>query len=287
MIYVVPFSGGHSSARTAIYCVEKYGPENVIILNHDINLRYEDADIKRFKKEVSDFIGVPITYANINNIQSNENIPSQFDVCIKSKAITNKNGDALCTTRLKTEPFYAWLKSNFPRTDTLFQPFRDCTICYGFDLSEVSRVQRRASIMAAMGYKTLFPLLKPNDLTITNTRQIGIEPPTTYNVWIHANCVGCLKASLLHWYVCYCLAPEVYEEGEFMEDKIGGYTIHTVTRNKIETPISLKELRPIYEALRIEGVPATEHQGKHLFAAMIRKYQLEECKVGMPCACTE
>ena len=53
--HIVCYSGGHSSALVAIEVVRKYGKENVILLNHDINPRFENNDIKRFKKEVSDY----------------------------------------------------------------------------------------------------------------------------------------------------------------------------------------------------------------------------------------
>ena len=55
MKYVVCYSGGHSSAIAAIETARRYGAENVILLNHDINPKVEDADIKRFKKEVADY----------------------------------------------------------------------------------------------------------------------------------------------------------------------------------------------------------------------------------------
>ena len=54
--HIVCYSGGHSSALVAIEVVKLFGKENVILLNHNINPRYEDADIKRFKKEVAEYL---------------------------------------------------------------------------------------------------------------------------------------------------------------------------------------------------------------------------------------
>ena len=65
MKHIVCFSGGHSSAIAAVEVVRKFGAEDAILLNHDLCPRTEDADIKRFKKQVSDYLGVPITYANM------------------------------------------------------------------------------------------------------------------------------------------------------------------------------------------------------------------------------
>ena len=45
------FSGGHSSALVAIEVVRRYGNRDVVLLNHDIHARTEDADVKRFKRE--------------------------------------------------------------------------------------------------------------------------------------------------------------------------------------------------------------------------------------------
>lgn len=200
MKHIVCFSGGHSSAIVAIYCVDMYGKDNVILLNHDINPGYEAADIKRFKKEVADYLGLPITYANYGGITDPKLLPDQFDVCMQAGAITEKgSGQALCTNRLKTAPFYDYLGGEFPPFSTLFEDQKDCIIYYGFDAKETDRMQRRSSILGAMGYKTSYPIAH-RELRITVTNQIGIKPPSTYDTFIHANCIGCLKAGLLHWY---------------------------------------------------------------------------------------
>ena len=104
MKYIVCFSGGHSSALVAIEAARKYGKENVILLNHDISPNVEDADIKRFKREVADYLGIEITYANMDGWEQKD----QLDVCMEISAFKVDNGTALCTNRLKTEPFIKW-----------------------------------------------------------------------------------------------------------------------------------------------------------------------------------
>lgn len=52
MKHIVCYSGGHSSAIVAIEVVRKFGKENVILVNHDINISVESPDIKRFKKKL-------------------------------------------------------------------------------------------------------------------------------------------------------------------------------------------------------------------------------------------
>ena len=111
MKHIVCFSGGHSSAIAAVEVVRKFGAEDTILLNHDLCPRTEDADIKRFKKEVSDYLGVPITYANMPGWD----VKDQFDVCMEIKAFkAGAQSTAFCTNRLKTEPFHKWLSEHYP-----------------------------------------------------------------------------------------------------------------------------------------------------------------------------
>ena len=64
MTHIVCLSGGESSAIVAIEVVRKFGKENVVLLNHDISSKVEDVDVKRFKNEIANYLGLPITYAN-------------------------------------------------------------------------------------------------------------------------------------------------------------------------------------------------------------------------------
>ena len=110
--HVICYSGGHSSALVAIEVTRKFGKENVILLNHDINPRFEDKDIKRFKEEIAKYLGLEITYANCNNETTPAKIKNQFEVCIEKGSFVNPaNRQILCTYVLKTEPFHKWLES--------------------------------------------------------------------------------------------------------------------------------------------------------------------------------
>ena len=110
MKHIVCFSGGHSSAIAAVEVVRKFGAEDTILLNHDLCPRTEDADIKRFKNEVANFLGVPITYANMPGWEDKD----QFDVCMEIRAFkAGAQSTAFCTNRLKTEPFHKWLAENY------------------------------------------------------------------------------------------------------------------------------------------------------------------------------
>ena len=83
MKHIVCYSGGHSSALVAIEVVRKFGKENTILLNHDINANVENQDIKRFKKEVAGYLGMEITYANHPEWETKD----QFDVVVDAGEI--------------------------------------------------------------------------------------------------------------------------------------------------------------------------------------------------------
>lgn len=284
MKHIVCYSGGHSSGLVAIEVVRKFGKENVILLNHNISSKTEDADIKRFKKEVADYLGLKVTYANIKGITNPDEIPDQFDVCMDAGAMTDSAGHALCTSRLKTEPFYEFLSLNFGTTNTLFEEAKECMIYCGFDKNETARIQRRTGVLGSMGYKTDYVLAFWKKRTISSTTEIGIFPPATYTVWKHANCKGCLKASLLHWYVTYVHAPEQYAKGMILEDAVD-FTVHTVIREGVKMIVTLRELMPLFLCLKNEGFPATEHQSEIKFANKLKQYGLKEETGFKPCEC--
>jgi hypothetical protein len=114
--YIICYSGGESSAKSALICAKKYGKENIILLNHDIvddndgNI-IEHHDIKRFKQEIVDYIGIPITYANCTKFKDNTPLGITEELGCIANPTTQQ---ALCTYYLKTEPFYQYLKDNFP-----------------------------------------------------------------------------------------------------------------------------------------------------------------------------
>lgn len=270
MKHIVCYSGGHSSAQVAIEVARKFGKENVILLNHDIASSVENADIKRFKTEVSEYLDIPITYANYKGLELKD-LPDQFDVVMKAQAFKVGTGTELCTSRLKTEPFMSYLKEYFPN--------KDCIIYYGFDANEGVRIQRRTGILGNLGYRTDYPLALWKERTIASTKEINILPPNTYESFKHANCVGCLKAGSQHWYIVYCTRPDIFEKAKFAEEEIG----HTIIKDK-----SLEELEPMFKKMKELGVTPTEHVKHQTFWAGARKVIRIEQEVegdSKPCEC--
>lgn len=280
MKHIVCFSGGHSSAIVAIEVVRKFGKENVVLLNHNISSWTESEDIKRFKQEVADYLGVNITFANYEGEQDDNLIKDQFDVSIKHSAFKLGNGNTICTARLKTEPFMEYLNTNFPE--------KDCVVYYGFDYTEVKRIQRRSSIMSELGYRTDFPLALWKDRTIYETSEIGIERPNTYSKFKHANCIGCIKGGKLHWYIVYCTRPDIWEKAKQAEDEIG----HHIIRG-----IWLDEIEPLYRDMKNAGVIPNEHVVQQTFwvdakkkVDNYRKFDIikeEDYGEDKPCECSD
>ncbi|GKX27866.1 hypothetical protein SH1V18_03460 [Vallitalea longa] len=254
MKHIVCYSGGHSSALVAVEVVRKYGKENVILLNHNISSKVEHKDIKRFKGEVADYLGIPIIYANMNNWENE----TPLDVCMRIGAFKVGNGTALCTNRLKTQPFQDWLKKEFPANNGVNN---DCTVYYGFDKGENIRIKRRSDIMATMGYKTDYPLAYW-ERTIHNIEDIGINRPITYECFRHANCIGCLKAGKQQWYIVYCLYPNLWTKAKGAEKKIG----YSILKDNY-----LIELESKFERMKQLGIVPNEKVGFQKFWAMVRK----------------
>lgn len=264
--HIVCHSGGHSSALVAIEVVRRFGRDGVTLLNHDIPTHTEDADIKRFKAEVASYLDLPVTYASHADPTAD-----QFDVCVQAQAFKVDGGQELCTNRLKTAPFMAWLAGVDKDSATIY---------YGFDANERDRIQRRVGIMGPQGWKTDYPLALW-ERTIHGTEEVGILRPNTYGAFKHANCIGCLKAGWQHWYIVYCTRPDIWAKGKWAEDEIG-YAIH----HEESGPVYLEEMEPKFAAMQAAGIPATEHIPQQRFWAQANRIvQINVLQSSIPCDC--
>lgn len=253
--YVVCFSGGHSSALAAVETVIRHGRGNTILLNHDISSKVEDEDVKRFKKEVADYLGVPILYANREGFQAD----TPLSLCRQKKMLRFGKGSSICTYYLKTEPFYRWLSENHPVVRGMLS--REITLVYGFDASEQHRISRRRNHLLKQGYLSEYPLAE-GCTAIRDIRDIGICLPQSYHVAKHANCKGCLKAGKQHWYMVYCLWPDIFEEAVYTEEAVG----YSIIRDCF-----LRELEPLFSAMKAEGIRPGDNECSALFWGRVRR----------------
>lgn len=246
MKHIVCYSGGHSSALVAIEVVRKFGRDNVILCNHECLL--EDKDVERFEKEVASYLNLPITYVNFDGYKTKD----QFDVVIEAGSFVNtKTRQALCTTIMKTQPFMKWLK-------TIKEDF---IVYYGFDKGEVNRIQRRTTIMAANGYKTDYPLALWKERTIQDVSEINIKRPNLYSSFKHANCIGCLKGGMQHWYVVYCTNKDIFKKAIKTEEEIG----FSIIKNNF-----LTDLEPKFKKMQEMGIDPTEHINSSKFWSTVK-----------------
>jgi hypothetical protein len=278
MKHIICFSGGHSSAITAIAAAERFGAENVILLNHDIHPSKEEATIKQFKQRIADYLGLPITYGNCSDIEFADQLPDQFDISIMVGGFKQPStGNAFCTYYLKTLPFQKFLAENFPLGPD--GKNHDCVIYYGFDDNEISRINRRSGILADAGYQSEYPLARWI-YTVERTEDIGIPRPSTYSIYKHGNCKGCLKGGIQHWYVTYCNEPEVWAKAIRTEAKLAErgrpYSILKDQRYSPVRPLYLAVLAPLFEKMKQDGIPQNEHYPRGKFTADLKRYRLAQ-----------
>lgn len=261
MKYVVCYSGGHSSALAAVETVRKYG-KDTILLNHDISDIVEDTDVKRFKQEVADYLGIPITYANRENFQSD----TPLSLCRKMNRFHFSVGNSICTYYLKTEPFYKWLKKYYPVKPTEIS--QEIVLVYGFGKKELHRIKRRRKHLLKIGYLSEYPLAEENSsYLLQDIRKLGIPLPETYAYTKHANCKGCLKAGKQHWYMVYCRWPKIFTEALETEKLIG----YSIIKDNF-----LYELIPLYEKMKAAGIEPNDKEYCAIFWSRTKKILKKE-----------
>lgn len=257
MKYVVCYSGGHSSALAAVETVLRHGRRNTILLNHDISGKVEDEDIKRFKTELADYLEVPLLYANREGFQTD----TPLSLCRQMGMLRFKTGSSICTYYLKTEPFYRWLESNYPVGRR--EMSEEITLVYGFDASERHRIARRHKYLLNKGYRSEYPLAdKGSRPRISDIRDMGIRLPETYGTAKHANCKGCLKAGKQHWYMVYCLWPDIFREAVWTEEILG----YSIIKGHL-----LRELEPLFSCMKEEGIVPGDNECSAVFWARARR----------------
>ena len=240
MKHIVQFSGGAASAYVAWLVANEFGKENTILLFHDTKSEHPDAD--RFRKQVSEFIGVPITEVSDGRdlwevIKDNHCLPSSFI--------------PFCTRVLKQEPAEAFYKE-------LDKQGIEYTLYNGLGVEEIGRVQR-SIVRGEVAGRTVRCLLAERNIsdkevkrTIRDDWRICLPEPYLY--LSHNNCIPCFKAGKGHFYKVWQHYPEQFERAIQMEELTG----HTVFKDT-----SLAELAEFWAQQDInqpldfgdEGVP--------------------------------
>lgn len=209
--HIVQFSGGAASTYVGWLVAQEFGRDNTILLNHDPGA--EHPDTKRFLRQASEYIGVPITQADDGRdlwevIKDEQCLPSHFI--------------PFCTRVLKLEPAEKFLKQ-------MDEPY----ILYnGLGMEEMNRVQRSILRGEVVG-RTVRCLLAERQISNVEVKRIirdewKICLPEPYLYLRHNNCIPCFKAGKHHFIKVWEHYPAEFAKAVQMEELIG----HTVFKDK-------------------------------------------------------
>lgn len=140
MKHIVMFSGGAASSVVAKIVADKY-PNETILLHTPTGAEHEDAD--RFRQQVADFIGLPITVEAANK--------TLWEMVESYKQVPN-DGLPYCTERLKLIPQDRYLKKLEKQKESFI-------IYLGLGVDEWRRIQKVWARNEAKGRKAAFCLM--------------------------------------------------------------------------------------------------------------------------------
>lgn len=181
--------------------VDKYGPDNVVLLFADTGA--ESDGTYRFMWQGAQALGVELVCVRKTANDTRRYI-KPWDIARMRGIIPNWKFGA-CAGELKKEPTTAWIKNNLPK---------ECEIVVGFGIEEQERIDRLRRNRPEVNWS--FPLAERPYTTTCKIREwlaeLNVELPELYaQGFNHANCDGaCFKASIGHWARLYKERPEVY-----------------------------------------------------------------------------
>lgn len=169
---------------------------------------------------------------------------------------------AQCSHSLKQDAARKWLEANY-------QP-NEATLYLGIDWSEIHRT--KAPIENWSPYEVVFPMCEEPFLDkqqmLDELTRVGIEVPVLYKFnFPHNNCFGgCVRGGQGHWKMVLEKIPEVYAYSEQKEEEMRQYlgkdvSILKRTRNKIQYPLTLRQLREEIEANKLDEIDLFDFGG--------------------------
>jgi hypothetical protein len=232
------FSGGIGSYAAARRVVDRYGPNDVVLLFADT--RIEDEDLYRFVDEAASDLGLELV-----RVVDGRTI---WDVFRDERYLGNSRVDP-CSKLLKRVPLRKWLETNRDPADTV--------VYLGIDWSESARFDGARSrwlpwtVEAPLCEK---PYLEKRD-AIAELGLRGIRPPRLYELGFpHNNCGGgCVKAGQAQFARLLREFPERFAEWETNEESIRRELDKDVAilrdeRGGTTKPLTLAKLRARIEA---------------------------------------
>jgi len=193
MKHIVGFSGGIASSVMAKIVADEF-PNDTILLYHSTNTEPKDND--RFRREVSDYIGIPITEDS-----DGRTIWEVFS----DEGYLGNGRNTPCSRILKQERSLKYIKSHLP-----------ACLYIGFTLEEYRRAQRTFARYNNHDIEVKFPLIE-NKLTKDECFHRvkscwGINPSNLYSWAEHANCIPCVKGKKAYWGLIYMFEYEAWKK---------------------------------------------------------------------------
>lgn len=235
--HVVQMSSGTASAVAGKRVVERYGPDDTVLLFADVLM--EDDDNYRFLAEATEWIGAPLVTLTDGR--------TPFDVFVDVKMLGNSRADP-CSRILKREPLKAWMHEHAP----------DGVMHIGFDLLEGDRIETNRASLAAVDIEVDYPLLWDPPMfkweCVDMVRDAGIKPPDlTVDGYEHANCSGgCIKAGIGQFVKLHRERPDAFalwrDGEERVRETVGDYAILRDRRGGDTKPLTLTQLEDRIDA---------------------------------------
>ncbi|WP_370953579.1 hypothetical protein [Aneurinibacillus aneurinilyticus] len=210
-VHVAMFSTGAASAYVAYNMVQTYGKENSILFFTDT--LWEDEDNYRFMQEVSDYIGVDITW------RVDGRTPEEVFHDVR---FLGNSRMAKCSEELKVRQTLIFLESL--RDDYKLEPI----LYFGIGPHEKHRADNLHAFYEhnpIEPIETRFPMIDTftEDVNVKKIIQNewGIQLPRMYELgFTHANCGGrCVRGGFGHYAQLYNIWPDRYREQEEMEER--------------------------------------------------------------------
>lgn len=203
MKHICLFSGGAGSAYMSWLVVQEHPQDTVLLFNQTFS---EHPDADRFRKQVAEYIGLPIT-----QISDGRDIWELIDDnhCLPSSLIP------FCSRILKqevSEKYYQTLTEDF-------------TLYIGYDVHEGRRIQKQTARIEHSGRKVKYPLME-NGLSNDAVKSIikdewKICLPEPYKYLRHNNCIPCFKGGVSHFKRVWKYYPEYFQKAVDKEIAIG------------------------------------------------------------------
>lgn len=196
------YSSGCPSAVVAKLAIAEFGPDRVEVVKSDT--RSEHSDNERFDREISEWLGKPITYL------ASDKYRDIWHVYEKERFIVSREG-AKCRNVLKLVPFFDY-----------WRPSDLLMFGYTADASDVKRAERlQANSLEAMRFPLIERGLTKSDCKAM-VHRAGIEIPMMYRLGFpNNNCRGCPKGGMGYWNKVREHFPDDFERMAAIQDDLG------------------------------------------------------------------